>query len=393
MYKNSSLTTLLNPAQTTILVRKTIRTLDLPVLTADTGRSIEQRSRIIHLLQLIQTSIVRSVEGLLEVGLLDIRLGHVCARVGASSTPLAEDGVGEVIHLLEDLGVGSVGVPAGGANSVHEGVAEGRVSRVGGVSVDELGLHVEGEEGVAVGDGGAEGFEGGIEQRVALPVHAGEEAGAGHHHGGSDGLEGETGGPGIVEVIVVGRVGGKGDAQGLELVVPGLDEGVVLGQSVVDGEKGVHEEHERVGAGAQNPEVGVSTSIGVGGEALHVGADTGPEGIGRHVGASGEAEGTHGHADLGVDAGNDRGDNTKSTLMRKWLDTRPTVIEENQLTTTATTNSPEEIGVARLGHGDKATVGKDNLQGENLISGQAVDTGQRRVATTENITTSNTDGL
>lgn len=153
---------------------------------------------------------------------------------------------------------------------MHEGVAEGRVSGVVRVSVDELGLHVEGKEGVTIGDGGAEGVEGGVEQGSVLPVGAGEETGAGHHGGGRDGLQGETGHPGAVEIVVVGGAGRDGDAQVGEIVVPGLDEGVELGQGVIDGEEGVHQEHEGVSAGGQDPEVRVGTGIGIGFEALHV---------------------------------------------------------------------------------------------------------------------------
>ena len=69
------------------------------------------------------------------------------------------------------------------------------------------------------------------------------------------------------------------------------------------------------------------------------------------------------------------------------------MIKGDKLTTTATTDGPEEIGVALLGHGDKATVGQDNLHGEDLISGQTVYTGQGRMATTKHVATSNTDSL
>lgn len=64
-----------------------------------------------------------------------------------------------------------------------------------------------------------------------------------------------------------------------------------------------------------------------------------------------------------------------------------------ELTTTATTEGPEEIGVALLSHGDKATVSQDNLHGKDLISGQTVDTGEGRVATAKHVATSNTDSL
>jgi hypothetical protein len=64
-----------------------------------------------------------------------------------------------------------------------------------------------------------------------------------------------------------------------------------------------------------------------------------------------------------------------------------------KLTTTATTDGPEEIRVALLSNSDEATVGKDNLHGEDLISGKTIDTGQRRVTTAENVTTSDTNSL
>lgn len=66
---------------------------------------------------------------------------------------------------------------------------------------------------------------------------------------------------------------------------------------------------------------------------------------------------------------------------------------EIELTTTATTDCPEEIGVVLLSNSDEATVGKDNLHGEDLVSGQTVDTRQGGVTTAENITTGNTDSL
>lgn len=77
----------------------------------------------------------------------------------------------------------------------------------------------------------------------------------------------------------------------------------------------------------------------------------------------------------------------------KELDEACSVIKGVKLTTTATTDGPEEIGVALLGHGDKATVGQDNLHGEDLISSQTVNAGQGRMATAEHVSTSNTDSL
>jgi hypothetical protein len=64
-----------------------------------------------------------------------------------------------------------------------------------------------------------------------------------------------------------------------------------------------------------------------------------------------------------------------------------------KLTTTATTDGPEEIGVGLLSNSDEAAVGKDNLHGEDLISSQTVDTGQGGVTTAENVTTSDTNSL
>lgn len=63
------------------------------------------------------------------------------------------------------------------------------------------------------------------------------------------------------------------------------------------------------------------------------------------------------------------------------------------LTTTTTAEGPEEIRVALLRHSDKATVGEDNLHGEDLISGQTIDTGHGGVATAKEVTTTNADSL
>lgn len=65
----------------------------------------------------------------------------------------------------------------------------------------------------------------------------------------------------------------------------------------------------------------------------------------------------------------------------------------NRLTSTTSTERPKEIRVALGGHRGKYTIGQNNLHGKDLVGGQTVDTAQRRVSTSKNVTSTDTNGL
>jgi hypothetical protein len=119
VYKYKKIHKKLNTAQPTILIGKAINALHDPVLAPNTSWCVEQECRIVPLFKLIQAIVVGTIEFLLEVRLLDIRFGHVCTCVWTGRAPLAQDVIGEMIHLGLDGGIGNSVCLAGRRDGMH----------------------------------------------------------------------------------------------------------------------------------------------------------------------------------------------------------------------------------------------------------------------------------
>ncbi len=103
---------------------------NIPILGPNRGRGIKQPRRIIPFLQGIQPRVILAVKRLLEVGLVDVALGHVRSRPGGHGAPSGHPVVGHHLANLLNLRVGRVGRPCGGKDEEARRLAPGRVDAV-----------------------------------------------------------------------------------------------------------------------------------------------------------------------------------------------------------------------------------------------------------------------
>ena len=76
----------------------------------------------------------------------------------------------------------------------------------------------------------------------------------------------------------------------------------------------------------------------------------------------------------------------------RWLD-KYRHYRQSAHTSTSTSQSPEEIRMARLGHCHEVSIAEDNFQGQNLVRRQAKQAGHRRVTTAQHVAACNADRL
>lgn len=122
----------LHPAKLAVLSRDAINLVgDVPPVTTNSLKSVEEAGRVNVILDGQETVVLGStVEGLLEVGLGDIRLGGVGAASGGDVAPGLHPLVGELLALLGDVRPGAALGPVDNGDGEHGGVAPGRVDGV-----------------------------------------------------------------------------------------------------------------------------------------------------------------------------------------------------------------------------------------------------------------------
>lgn len=343
----------------------------LPLLRTRSRDRVKDTTGIPLLPQLEKLRVVGAPEGSLPVRLEGISLVDVGSTVGTSSPETAIDDVGKDTLsglLLRDGGVAGEGkdgdelvadVPEAGVDGAVSPLALGETVAAVPHVADEDGavlLYVlEGvdDAGVVVGDVGlAEGpaaGQGGVTGDLGL------------EQGVVELVEGAVGGGGLVE----------GETHGGPVVEKRLEDSLELDGGLVDADDGVDAEGHAGVDLVVGVQAVVDEAVGV---AVELGDGIPPEGlvvvdIGRTEGEGGAGAGV---IVKGLVGGLD--DDTESRRA-------------------ATPESPEEVGVGRGVGSSQNAISSDDLELESGIGKEAVEVGQRTVATTLDETTSNTDSL
>jgi hypothetical protein len=346
----------------------------IPVLATDSSRSIKDTVRVNLLLQLVKLGIVRTEVRLTKVRIHNITLITITTTAGSDSLETLHDTKGKFVvdlgNLLLTIGV----VPVKSSDNKHVGVAPSRVGRVGR-SVLLLGIDVVNNQDTFISKDALKNVDGLVEKLRIVPVLTGNKTRTGATVVVTDVLSREMCFPGRVEAVMLKEFGLGVNAEFLPLIKEGLDKLLELTNRDVGDHPRVHSPKVAAVASREHEAVAITVLVRVLGEAAPVDVKSLEESLLRDASVLGvDAPGHTREFHLGVDS-DSHGDNDTPGC------------------STTATDGPEEISVLLLVSGDKATIGCDNVNAEELVGSKTSDRADGGVTTSGKITASDTNIL